>query len=447
MSKKQFTHLGLLMLTGIALAATIDNSNDAALPYSVGSDQNIACLANGVWTQPSYEGSFVQRHEAGFVKAGNLFYLLGGRGLDPVGIYDPETSTWTEGAAPPFEIHHFQPVVINGEIWVAGAMVGNFPREVGLDRILIYNPVSDSWRDGPSIPESRQRGSCGVVYHGGCLYMLSGVTDGHRSGWVTWADRYDVATGIWTELPDAPTARDHFQSVLSDNKIWNAAGRQSGRDGVFGFTIETVDYFDLKTETWSTLPESGNIPTQRAGNMAINYGGLVLVLGGETITQNDAHDEVEALNPWTKEWSSFEGMATGRHGSGVVQHEGSLYLASGSGGRGGGPELLTMEKYSLPVGQDCDSDGTLDAEEIALFNTLGIIGSNVYGEPKIHVSSNGVELSDLVVGLRYDIEESSDLTHWSLVESIIAEGKAEAWEFPESEGSENKYFYRLRYWE
>ena len=445
MSKNRFSHLGLLMLSGVALATTIANSDDVALPASF--DIHESCLANGSWSQPSYTGSFERRHEAGFVRAGDLFYLLGGRGLDPIGIYDPEASTWTEGAAPPLEINHFQPVVINDEIWIAGAMTGNFPREVGLDRILIYNPASDSWRDGPEIPDSRRRGSCGVVYHGGFLYMLSGIVDGHRSGWVTWVDRYEVATDTWTELPDAPTARDHFQSVISDNKIWNTAGRQSGRSGTFGFTIDTVDYFDLETNTWSTLPESGNIPTPRAGNMAINYGGLVLVIGGESLSQNDAHDEVEVLNPWTREWSAFDSMVRGRHGTGVIPYEGSLYLASGSGGRGGGPELLTLEKYSLPAGQDCDNDGTLDAEEISLFNTLGIIGSNLYGEPQIEVTTTTIELSDLVVGLRYDIEESSDLTQWSLAETIIASDESESWELPEmTMDSGNQRFYRLRFW-
>jgi len=434
--------IGILISAGSILAMTIATSDevDSIAP-------NTDCLDNGAWTQPEYTGTFERRHEAGFVKLGDLFYLLGGRGVDAVGIYNPETSTWTAGEEPPLEINHFQPVVVNGEIWVAGAMTGRFPNEVGLDRILIYNAESDEWRDGPAIPESRQRGSCGVIYDGGYLYLVAGIVNGHRSGWVTWLDRYDVANGTWTELPDAPTARDHFQSVLSDNKIWNTAGRQSGRDGTFGFTIETVDYFDLETGAWSTLPESGNIPTQRAGNMAINYGGLVVVLGGESGSQSTAHDEVEALNPWTREWSSFEGMVRGRHGSGVVSYDGSLFLASGSGNRGGSPELTTIEKYTLPLGQDCDADGTLDAEEIALFNSLGIIGSNLYGEPQLIITPEGIELSELVPGLRYDIEESTNLEQWSLAESITAVSESQTWVPPvTSSTSEAARFYRLRFW-
>ena len=444
MTKSHLSYLGSLIFTGAILANAIANSDGVQ-----GTNTNTAhveCLSNGGWTQPSYNGSFEERHEAGFVKLGDLFYLIGGRGLDAIGIYDPQTRTWTEGEAPPLEINHFQPVVVNGEIWVAGAMTGRFPREVGLDRILIYNAESDEWRDGPTIPESRRRGSCGVVYHEGGLYMVAGIIDGHRSGWVTWLDRYDVAAGTWTELPDAPTARDHFQSVISNNKIWNTAGRQSGRDGTFGFTIGSVDYFDLATNTWSTLPDSSNIPTQRAGNMAINYGGLVLVIGGESLAQDTAHNEVEALNPWTQEWSEFDDLVRGRHGSGVVSYEGSLYIASGSGDRGGRPELSTLEKYALPTGQDCDLDGTPDAEELALFNDLGVIGASVLNEPRIVATANGLELSDLVPGVRYDIEKSTTLTGWSLVESITATSASQTWSPPSAPlDSEVTEFYRLRY--
>lgn len=440
-------YIGSPLLACVILAASIVNSDDlVGSSSSTNSGAHVECLANGSWTQPGYKGSFEKRHEAGFVRLGDLFYLIGGRGVDAVGIYNPETGRWSSDEAPPFQVNHFQPVVVDGEIWIAGGMTGSYPSEEGLERILIYNAESDAWRDGPTIPESRRRGSCGAVYHEGYLYMVSGIVNGHISGWVKWLDRYDVANDTWTKLADAPTARDHFHSVISDGKIWNVAGRQSGRSGVFGYTIDTVDYYDLENATWGTLPASGNIPTPRAGNMAINYGGLVLAIGGESVSQNDAHSEVEALNPWTGEWSAFDDMVTGRHGSGVLSYGGSLYLASGSGERGGDPELLTIEKYTLPVGQDCDGDGTLDAEEIALYNSLDVIGSTLSEEPKMMMTSGGVELSGLVPGLSYDVQESEDLVTWSLSDSFIATSESRSWSPPlVSVNPPASLFYRLRY--
>ena len=99
------------------------------------------------------------------------------------------------------------------------------------------------------------------------------------------------------------------------------------------------------------------------------------------------------------------------------------------------------------MGQDCDADGTPDAEEIALFNSLGIIGSNLYGEPQLVITSEGIELSELVPGLRYDIEESTNLDQWSLAESITASSESQTWLPPvTSSSSVIARFYRLRFW-
>ena len=62
----------------------------------------------GQWTLVESRDDPKKRHENAFVKAGKKFYLLGGRGIKPVEIYDPETRSWTQGATTPVEISHFQ---------------------------------------------------------------------------------------------------------------------------------------------------------------------------------------------------------------------------------------------------------------------------------------------------------------------------------------------------
>jgi len=118
---------------------------------------------NKQWKTIDTETSPIARHENSFVTLGENFYLLGGRGIKPISIYSTETTEWTEGAAPPIEIHHFQGVAYNDKIYVIGAMTGKYPYETPLPYMLIYNPEKDKWEDGPEIPEGRRRGSCGVV--------------------------------------------------------------------------------------------------------------------------------------------------------------------------------------------------------------------------------------------------------------------------------------------
>jgi len=248
------------------------------------------------------------RHEAAFVSVDNKYYLLGGRGIKPVDIFDTKTQTWTSGAEPPIEIHHFQPVIYAGEIYLLGAMTGKYPGETPLPGIMIYNPDKDTWRVGAEIPTARRRGGAGAVLHNDKIYLVCGIIDGHRGGHVPWLDVYDPATNTWEQLPDAPRPRDHFQAVVKDNKLYSLAGRTTvAATNPFANTIGEVDVFDLTTNTWSTLPDT--LPTLRAGNAAIVLGDDILVVGGESKDQVYAHSEVEALAVATGKWRSLDSLS------------------------------------------------------------------------------------------------------------------------------------------
>ncbi len=299
------------------------------------------------WEQlESKDGSKpVQRHEAAFVRVGTKFYLLGGRDIRPVSIYDTESGSWSQGAEPPLELHHFQPLVYKDKIYVFAALTGGWPNETPTTHVYIYDPSVDAWSQGDTIPEARRRGASGVVIHDNMVYIACGIKNGHIGDHKNWMDRYDLNTGKWEELSDAPRPRDHFQAVVADGKIYAVAGRNTGieLDDPFGGTIAETDVYDIAANSWETLPNG--IPTQRAGNTALLFNGEVVVIGGESSYQEKAHAEVEALNLETNEWHALPSLLEGRHGTGVVLWENGLYVASGCGNRGGEPELQTMEVY------------------------------------------------------------------------------------------------------
>jgi len=64
-----------------------------------------------------------------------LLYLIGGRRINPVDVYDPATNIWTQKGPTPIELHHFQAVVYGDAIYIMGAMTGGWPNEKPLDRI------------------------------------------------------------------------------------------------------------------------------------------------------------------------------------------------------------------------------------------------------------------------------------------------------------------------
>ena len=303
-------------------------------------------LAPGVSPVAEAAAQITKRHEHGYVKVGARFYLLGGRGINPVDIFDPATGTWSKGASSPVEMHHFQAVVFENRIFVVGAMGGQFPKEPPLANVYIYDPSADRWQVGPAIPAGRRRGGAGAVLHDGEIYVVAGITNGHYDGHVAWVDAFNPRTGQWRQLPDAPRPRDHFHAAIIDGRIYAASGRRSSAatNQTFELTVPEVDVFDLRSNRWSTLPATSNIITRRAGAGSVVLNGKLIVLGGES-AQPLAHDSVEQLDPATGRWTALTPLAMGRHATQAVLHEGRIYLASGSRTRGA-TEVDTQEIYT-----------------------------------------------------------------------------------------------------
>lgn len=289
----------------------------------------------------------VARHEAAYIEVNGKFYLLGGRGIRAVSIYDPVTKKWTEGQKPPIELHHFQPVVYDSKIYIISALTGGWPDETPTEYVYIYDPAADEWSQGHEIPEERRRGSTGNILYEGKIYIACGIKNGHIGDHKNWLDLYDPATGEWKVLADAPRARDHFQAVLANGKIYAPAGRNTGiePENPFGGTISEVDVYDIQTDKWETLAEP--IPTERAGNAALLVSNKVWVVGGESANQEKAHEHVEALDLQSQEWESLPPLNEGRHGTGLILFNNAVHIASGCGNRGGSPELTTMESIEI----------------------------------------------------------------------------------------------------
>lgn len=300
-------------------------------------------LAQDSWQVIDAKGDAMKRHENSFVECNGKFYALGGRGDRSVDEFDPTTNTWQKVADAPMEISHFQAVSYNNEIWVVGAFTGNYPHETPIEDLWIFNPESKIWRKGPKLPEGRYRGSAGVAVKGDKIYLVCGIQDGHYEGFVPWFDVLDLKTGTWTSLPDAPRARDHVSAAIVGNRLYLAGGRTS--HAAIGKVIETtiaeVDFYDFDTGEWETI--DADIPTQRAGNSNLGIGPYLVVMNGESGIQESAHAEVEVLDTRNNTWETLLPLNQGRHGTGTVFYQGKIYVAAGSANRGGGPELNSIE--------------------------------------------------------------------------------------------------------
>ncbi|KGL62298.1 Kelch repeat-containing protein [Polaribacter sp. Hel1_85] len=299
------------------------------------------------WETLSCNGEPVARHEAAFVEVDSKFYLLGGRRIQEVSVFDPNNNLWTSGAKPPIEIHHFQGVSYKKKIYIVGAHTGKYPYETPLPQAYVYDPAKDLWMKGFAIPKDRVRASTTANVYKDKLYIAGGIIDGHWDGHVKWFDVYDFKTGKWKKLPDAPRARDHATSVICNDKLYLLGGRiSSGKiKKVFHLTIAEIDVYDFKTETWSTLDTS--IPRQRAGCTSICIDNKIIFTGGETSKEKKANGELDVLDTKTGAWSKLPSLVQGRHGTQLIWHKKKLYIASGCSKRGGSTELTSIEAFSF----------------------------------------------------------------------------------------------------
>ncbi|MCO8123398.1 galactose oxidase [Stieleria sp. TO1_6] len=307
------------------------------------------------WETLQTIGRPTARHEATLVAFRDKVYLIGGRRINPVDVYDPSTNTWTAASPTPIELHHFQAVVVDDAIYLIGAMTGPYPNEKPLEKIVVYYPEKDQFEFVHHIPESRRRGGAGAVYYDGKIYIVGGITNGHVDGFQPWLDQYDPKTGEWVPLADASHARDHFQAVVLQDKLYCLGGRTTSKatNQVFSQTVAAIDVYDLQLQLWLQVTDDLVVPTPRAGNMATVWGNEIVIGGGES-EQKTAHRQVEAYNVWSRQWRQWPRLNRGRHGSGFAIVADYMYTASGSGNRGGSPELASTERLRLPALADAE---------------------------------------------------------------------------------------------
>ncbi|SFR48966.1 Galactose oxidase, central domain [Robiginitalea myxolifaciens] len=354
------------------------------------------------WTDQTDDENYTARHECSFVQAGDKFYLFGGReNSQTLDVYDYQTKTWTQGLAnAPAAFNHFQAVEYGGLIWIIGAFKDNgFPNETPADFVWAYNPATDTWIQGPAVPAGRKRGSAGLVVYDDKFYVVGGNTIGHNGGYIEWFDQFDPATGVWTQLPDAPRARDHFHAGVIGDKLYVAGGRLSGGDGgVFEPLIAEVDVFDFTSGTWSTLPAGQNLPTPRAAASVGVFQNELYVIGGEIASDlsgtpvNDAVKTTESFNPSSGIWTPRADLITERHGTQAIVSGNGIHVAAGSSSQGGGGTMKNMEFY----GTDNPSGTALTAGQLSAGNSLNVPLGGTATIPINHTGGNtGVILSDI----------------------------------------------------
>jgi N-acetylneuraminic acid mutarotase len=317
----------LAVVAACAACGDASSAVDAAMPG--------ACSTTTPWaTAPDVLLGATQ--ETAVVATGGKIYVLGGFvGLTitpAVQVFDPAACAWSMGPDLPQPMHHANAAVIDGTIYIAGALTGgNF---AAIPNVWSWNPASETgWAEHMGMPAGTQRGAAVTGAIDGKLY----VAGGFRNGAVADVSVYDPIANGWTALPALPAARDHGCGGAIAGKLYYAGGRDGGAplSNVYEYTPGGA---------WA---ERAPMITGRGGTACGVAGDRLVVVGGEgnAADPSGVFPQSETYDASANTWEPLAMMPTPRHGMVAAVVDGKLYVPGGANKMGFGAvathEVLT----------------------------------------------------------------------------------------------------------
>ncbi len=314
----------------------------AAPDGSTTTDGTAACTGDRGWTAaPAVGGGAVQ--ETAAVALDGKIYVLGGFDaaagiVDTVRVFDTATCAWGDGPPLPRRVHHANAAVVDGTIYVLGAMVEGF---AAIADAWAWNPMTDAgWIARASMPAGTQRGSAVTGAIGGTIYLAGGL----RTGAVAEVSSYTPATDTWnTNLPPLPQSNDHGCGGVAGGKLYVTGGRMGTLSSRSSMVFEYTP-----GGAWVTRAP---MPTARGGTACgVIADRHIVVLGGEGNpgAQTGVFSEVEVYDAAMDRWTAAEPMVTPRHGMGAAVWNDALHVPGGATRQAFGA-VDTHEVFRLPT--------------------------------------------------------------------------------------------------
>ena len=260
---------------------------------------------------------------------GDELYVIGGDAIagprSDVEIFDLKGDFWRATSALPVGVQQAGAAALDGRVYVSGGYEadkvhpGKSSSPSGA--LWIFNPRIGTWVDGASMPAPRV--GHGLVAVEGKLYAIGGKgADAAR------VIAYDPIENKWSATgAPIPVPRVEAAYVAIGDRIYVIGGLSAG-----GQALSRVDIFDVAKGSWSRGPD---LPSPRAGHVAVRFGNAIHVLGGEQRNPPKTHGDhfVLALNGQAG-WRNAAALPTPRHGAVAAADDKSLVVAGGSPGAG-----------------------------------------------------------------------------------------------------------------
>lgn len=251
------------------------------------------------------------------VTLGERIYVIGGMSafgqtLDTVEIYDPFKDTWTPGPPLPDGRYQLGAAVLDDKIYAVGGLVGY--SQQARDSLFVFDPQRGGWSTGPNLPN--QVGAAAVVVADGQLHVFGG-----RGTFGTMSTHfvYDPVADAWATAPEMTSVRDSLTAVEFDGRIWVMGGR-SGAAAELGL----VEFWRLANRNWE---DTSIMPQRRGSHGAAVINDRIYLFGGSSATL--AFKDIVTFDPKLNKWLTVGQMPVPRHGFGLAQYDGRVFIIGG----------------------------------------------------------------------------------------------------------------------
>lgn len=139
---------------------------------------------------------------------------------------------WQDAAPMPVPRNQFSCVAVGGKIYAIGGQFHHDSMQLDQARVDIYDPVTDSWSGGPSLPKGHSHAEGATFVHSGRIYMAGGHTTAPGASKEVDPDILTlVPGGTWEKVGTLPMPLSSPAAAIIEGKFY-VAGGSPGRSAV-----------------------------------------------------------------------------------------------------------------------------------------------------------------------------------------------------------------------
>ena len=319
-------------------------------PQGVSGPQGTASMPSGTWNYiASMLDTVSSSHQgaASGVLNGQFLVANGANGSNDTESYNPITNQWTALAPSPAASVYAAGAVMNGQFYMVGGCSPVSDCRVSVSGVMeIYNPTTNTWSYGPSMPTARYDAASAVI--NGKLYVAGGDLGCPLCTNVSTLEIFDPVANTWTSGSPMPNVLMGARGAAVNGKLYVVGGGGGAWWPSQNYLFAShVSIYHPIGNAWTQSASSIPIPVFDPSVVAMN--GLVYVISGLGASLSDVN-AVQVYDPTADTWTSVSPLDTGRDQTVAGVISGVVYFAGGLDRLGSAYPTTAESFYQYPQG-------------------------------------------------------------------------------------------------